>query len=90
MLWYQTKEYIDYKLWEYFQEDFQDQTKNIFAYGNIDSLREFRNYLREYSVFILKDGKRIAENLAKVAAEKDYHDWTEEEIDNQLQTSRNF
>ena len=73
LLWYKMREYDDYTLWEYYREDFQNWTKNIFFFNNTDDLRDLRNHLREYDIFILKNGKRITENLANIVTKNKYH-----------------
>ena len=87
---YQAEEYDDYNLWTCFQEDFQDWTKEIFALGDADDVRKLRNHLRAYGVFVSKDGKRIAENLANAVIETEYHEWTEEEANDQLKIFKIF
>ena len=84
LLQYKMREYNDYTLWKCYREDFQNQTKNIFLLNNTDDLRNLRNHLREYGVFIPKNEKRIAENLTNIVTENEYHKWTEAEINEQL------
>ena len=60
LMWYQMREYHDYKLWECFREDFKEWNKNIFLIGDTDDVQDLRNHLRESGVYISKYGKRIA------------------------------
>ncbi|MCJ1352194.1 MAG: hypothetical protein MMC33_002178 [Icmadophila ericetorum] len=43
-----------------------------------------------YGIYIRKDGKRIADNLAATIAEDEYHEWTEDEANEQLKISKHF
>ena len=87
---YQSEEFDDYKLWTWFREDFQDWTKEIFALGENDDVRKLRDHLRAYGVYVPRDGKRIAENLAIVAKANEYHDWTEEQANEELKFNKAF
>ena len=88
MMWYKMRKYDDYQLWEYFREDFKGWTTNIFALGSTKTVRDLRDYLREYGVYIVKDGKAIAENLYDILQEEEYHQWTEQEVKHQLNTMK--
>jgi hypothetical protein len=90
MLFYKKRAYEDGQLWEYFKEDFEGWTTEIFALANTDLRRDLRNYLRDHGVFVVKDGKKIAERLADVVKNEEYHEWTDEEIKLQMSTSNTF
>ena len=62
----------------------------MFILGKINITRELRNYLRAYDIFILRDGKRIAENLANIIIASEYHKWIEAEINEKLKISKTF
>lgn len=88
--WYRFRGYDDYRLWDYFREDFEGWTPDLFALGGTDTVRDFRDYLREYGVFIPKNGERISKNLCQVINEEKWHEWTTEEVENQLATKKFF
>ena len=90
LTWYQEQSHNDYMLWEYFREDFQGWTKEIFSIGETDDVRYLRDHLRANGVYIPKDGKRIAENIANAVNEEEYHEWTEEEANEQLRLGKVF
>ena len=90
MLFYKKRAYEDGQLWEYFKEDFEGWTTEIFSLANTDLRRDLRNYLRDHGVFVVKDGKKIAERLADVVKNEEYHEWTDEEIKLQISTSNTF
>jgi hypothetical protein len=90
LTWYQAEEHNDYKLWAYFREDFQDWTKKTFALGNIDDIRNLRDHLRVYGVYVPKDGRRIAENLAIVVSTNEYYEWTKAEANEELKLNKAF
>ena len=90
LTWYQTEQHDDYKLWAYFREDFQDWTKETFALGNTDDVRNLRDHLRAYGVYVPRDGRRIAENLAIVVSTDEYHEWTEAEANEELKLNKAF
>ena len=89
-LLYQEEEYRDYLLWDYFQEDFEDWTEEMFLKSDTDELRKFRDYLRINGVYVERNRKRIAENLVTVIAQKEYHKWSRDEIQRQLELSHIF
>jgi hypothetical protein len=62
----------------------------MFILGEISVTRELRNYLRAYGIFILRDGKRIAENLANIITVSEYHEWIEAKINEKLKISKTF
>jgi len=90
LTWYQAEEHDNYKLWAYFREDFQDWTKEIFAFSNTDDIRNFRDHFRAYGIYILRDGRRIAENLIIVVNIDEYHEWTEVEANEELKFNKVF
>ena len=46
----------------------------MFILGKISVTRELRNYLRAYDIFILKDEKRIMENLINIIIVSEYYE----------------
>jgi len=63
MAHYKDSEYDDTALWECIREDFVRWTKEIWAPANKDIVRDFRNFLREYGVFVPMDGGVIGDNI---------------------------
>jgi hypothetical protein len=90
MLYYKSKEYDDICLWEYFREDFKGWTLDIWTLGSKAIIREFRDFLRENGVYVLKDKALIAMNVQAVLDEEEQHKWTKREIEHQIRTMRKF
>jgi hypothetical protein len=89
MAHYKDSEYNDTALWECMKEDFVGWTKETWAPVNKDIVQDFRNFLREYGVFVLKDGGVIGDNIQEqVLDAKEEHEWTPQEIEHQLRTMR--
>ncbi|KAE8440285.1 hypothetical protein EG329_010768, partial [Mollisiaceae sp. DMI_Dod_QoI] len=81
---YKDEECANYKLWEYFKEDFEGWTSKTFLLGDKDLVRKLRNFLREYGCWVNKEtGKRVSEALEEVVRSDDYYKWTKEEIKDQ-------
>jgi hypothetical protein len=71
------------------KEDFANWTKEIWAPGKKDIVREFRNFLRERGVFVPMDGGVIGENIQQYVLDaEEEHAWTDQEIEHQLRTMR--
>jgi hypothetical protein len=73
MLYYKSKGYDDICLWEYFQEDFKSWILDIWNLGSKAIIREFQDFLRENSVYVLKDKALIAMNIQAVLNEEEQH-----------------
>src|ERR1700733_8414325 len=56
--------------------------------NNINDIRNLRDYFRVYDIYILKDRKRIAENLTIVVNINEYYKWTETEINEKLKFNK--
>ena len=66
ILYYRSRFYIDYTLWEYFREDFEDWTLDTWKLGDTRIVREFRDFLRRNGVYIVKNGTSIAGNIQAI------------------------
>ena len=73
-----------------FREDFEGWTENLFRFVQTDDLKDLRNHLRQYGVFVPMEGHRIAKELAKVIEDDEYHVWTTEEVEKQLDINTYF
>jgi len=82
------RDYGDEKLWEVFWEDFEGWKKETFLQANKDIRRDFRNHLREWGVYIAKEGTQIAQVLEDVLQEKEPAKWTEKEFQRQIKTKK--
>jgi hypothetical protein len=87
---YYKGKYDDALLWEYFREDFDGWTKEIFTLGNAQLVREFRDFLRTYGCFVSRDGTSVPAALQKTLEEEEQHQWTEDEIKYQLKYVKKF
>jgi hypothetical protein len=67
-----------------------DWTKETFALNNINDIRNLRDHLRAYNIYILRDGRRIAENLAIIVSINEYHKWTEAKANEELKLNKIF
>jgi len=63
MAHYKDSEYDDTALWECIREDFVRWIKEIWAPANKDIVQDFRDFLREYGVFVPMDGGVIGDNI---------------------------
>ena len=63
MAHYKDSKYNNTALWECIKEDFVRWIKEIQAPINKDIVQDFRNFLWEYRVFVLKDGGVIKDNI---------------------------
>ncbi|KAH8587232.1 hypothetical protein B0O99DRAFT_698512 [Bisporella sp. PMI_857] len=89
-LYYQDTDYRDYRLWEYYREDFEGWTEELFDLADSRVRRSFRDYLRQYGVWIPKNNDPIPQTLYEVLQQQEYHEWTELETLQQLNVSKNF
>lgn len=72
-------------MWEAFVEDFEGFTKATFEIAIKDLLRKLRDFLRSNGVFVFKQVRiPIANELYKVVTEERMHNWTNEEIKDQM------
>jgi hypothetical protein len=63
MAHYKDSEYNDIMLWYCMKEDFVGWIKETWAPAKKDIVWDFRNFLREYRVFVPKDGGIIGDNI---------------------------
>ena len=84
------RKYDDLLLWEWFREGFEGWTREFFMLGDLEDVRELRNHLREYGVYVQRDRRRIADNLAAIFTEDEYHERTETEANEQMKISKIF
>ena len=88
---YKSQCYRDYNLWEAFIEDFEGFEKQIFNTADQTWVQDLRNHLRANGVFVYKQARSsIATELCKVLAEDKPHKWTQEEIDEQVESNEGF
>jgi hypothetical protein len=93
---FKVTEYIHYdfqddELWELYKEDFKDFTIAIFKDCNQPGIRKLRAMLRMYGVWVRKDRRKtVAESLYNTLQEDEPTEWTAQEIEEHLQTVREF
>ena len=89
MAYYKDSEYNNTALQECIKEDFIRWTKETWTPVNKDIIQDFRNFLQEYRVFVLKDRGVIKDNIQEqVLNAKEEYKWTLQEIKHQLRTIR--
>ena len=77
----------DFRLWQYFQEDFGNWTEDTFKKGSNNLLRSLRDQLCQNGCFVPRSrGTGIATALFQTAQENAPHAWTNEEIAEQIAT----
>ena len=84
LLFYRSRSYTDFKLWECFREDFAEWTLNTWKLGNTQVVQEFRDFLRRNGVAVVKDGSSIAGNIQAIIDNQQEPNWTPEEIHEQM------
>ena len=88
---YKSRRYRDFNLWEAFVEDFEGFEKSTFDIADRTWVRDLRNHLRANGVFVYKQARlSIATQLCKVLAEDSPHKWTQEEINEQVESDEGF
>src|SRR6266702_1113936 len=91
MAHYKDSKYDDTALWYCMKEDFVGWTKETWVPMNKDIIREFRNFLREYGVFVPINRGIIRDNIQEhIIDAKEEHEWTPQEIEHQLRTMKKF
>ena len=83
MVIYEDRKYVSTVLWECIQEDFDQWSKEIWAIPEKYIIRDFRNFLVENGVFVPKS-RNIGEEIQKVIDIEEEHQWSPEELDQQL------
>src|ERR1700685_3553069 len=77
--------YRDYDLWAAFVEDFIDFTETHFQLANKDCVRNLRDFLCANGVYVHRQARvSMAKELFKVLQEDNPHEWTDDEIQNQI------
>ncbi|RKF58772.1 hypothetical protein OnM2_065046 [Erysiphe neolycopersici] len=89
-IWYEDGNYEDYELWEAFREDFEGWSTEVFLIADTKIRRVFRNFLLQHGVYMPRNGQKIADALASVVNDKNYHEWTIEEVQEYMKTTKNF
>jgi hypothetical protein len=88
---YKSRRYRDFNLWEAFVEDFEGFEKSTFDIADRTWVRDLRNHLRANGVFVYKQARlSITTQLCKVLAEDSPHKWTQEEINEQVESDEGF
>ena len=83
--------YRDYDLWAAFVEDFIDFTETHFQLANKDCVRNLRDFLCANGVYVHRQARvSMAKELFKVLQEDNPHEWTDDEIQNQIKSSQGF
>ncbi|KAF8854920.1 hypothetical protein BDZ45DRAFT_627121 [Acephala macrosclerotiorum] len=62
----------------------------IFRLADPDLIRRLRNFLRTYGCWVPRDGALITENLVRVINSEEFHEWTTQEINDQLRNRGSF
>lgn len=89
LAYYEKYNLKDLTLWEYFIEDFEGWSVDMFQNKPTkDATHRLRDHLRSHGVFVPKNGAFLGRNLCRVLEESEYHDWTEQEIEAQIKYSR--
>ena len=65
-LFYRSRFYTNFKLWECFQEDFTEWTLNIWKLKNTYVIQEFHDFFYRNRVAVIKDGSLIIGNLQAI------------------------
>ena len=82
---YEDEKWRNYELWEAFVEDFIDFTETLFQLAGKDYLRKLRSFLRANGVYVNRQaGIPMAKELFKVVQEEKQHQWTKEEVEDQI------
>ena len=71
---YEKKGYDDMVLWEYFKQDFEGWTKDMFLIANGNLFWDLRDHLQAYGCWVRKDSKSITGNIEKLLKEKEQHE----------------
>ena len=74
---------IDDELWQWFMEDFEDWTTDIWFKLNGDIIRGFRAFLRRNGVWIPMDNKKIPVNMRLVVERENPYEWEKADFDHQ-------
>ena len=80
ILYYRRQTFTDSKLWEYFQEDFEDWTLETWKLGNTKVVWEFRDFLWQNRVYVIKNRALIAGNIQMIITNSEKQVWIKEEI----------
>jgi len=84
---WEDSQYRDRELWIAFIDDFDDFKKDTFD----DYRSKLRDYLRANGVFVRKQPRlSIVNELYNVLTEEEQHEWTKEEIEDQINSSHGF
>jgi hypothetical protein len=75
----------DERLWELFQEDFEDWDKNLFAMDHRSIRTTMRDFIRDNSINI-GGARYISQQLANILKEDRYMEWPKEEITKQVKS----
>jgi len=89
IIFYRNRCYADSQLWEYFREDFMGWTADTWALGNVNIVRDFRDFLRRNGVYVAENGNPIASNIQAVITSTEEPIWTEAKIIRQLRKPKN-
>ena len=88
---YEDEKFRDYELWEAFLEDFIDFTEPLFQLAGKDYVRNLRNFLCANGVYVHKQARvSMAKELFKVLQEDKPHEWTNDEIEGQINSAQGF
>ena len=88
---YEKFNYRDYDLWAAFVEDFIDFTETQFQLANKDCVRNLRDFLCANGVYVHRQARvSMVKELFKVLQEDNPHEWTDDEIQNQIKSSQGF
>ena len=84
---YQIYNSQDSELWEIYQDDFKDFTKQHFSTVKLRNKQRLRDCLRSRGVYVppYTKNKPLGATLFEISQEEDQHQWTTAELD-ELQT----
>ncbi|RKF55759.1 integrase and RNaseH domain-containing protein [Erysiphe neolycopersici] len=89
-IFYDMEKLRDIRLFDYFQEDFEGWTKDIFALADSGIRRMLRDFLNEHGIYTPKSRSHISIYLANLVNATDLPEWPENEIEKHIKEARTF
>ena len=80
----------DRKLHTEFKEEFGNWNEVMWKAADRDLRKGLRDYLRKYGVYVAKDNAPMGNNLVKCAQLESAHEWTQQEVDDQIRVEGEF
>ncbi|RKF54093.1 integrase and RNaseH domain-containing protein [Golovinomyces cichoracearum] len=89
-IFYDMEKLRDSRLFDYFQEDFEGWTKDIFALADSGVRRMLRDFLNDHGIYTPKSRSHISIYLAYLVNATSLPEWPENEIEKQIKEARIF